>query len=578
MEPASQPPRAPPGLRHLALGVAVVLFALWMWALWSRRWMADDGLINARVIDNLLEGHGPVFNRGERVEAVTSAAWVWLGALLALLLGDVDVALVFGGLACTVAAVVLAAWPRREADGSLAVPLGLLAYLPLSVGWDFATSGLENGLSLLWLTGAWRVTQRRPDGVTPLSRDALLWGVGPLVRPEFGLYLLGLVGWRAWHLGAARRWAAMGKAVALSLAPLAFATVARGVFYGVLVPNTALAKDAGVSYWPEGLAYLFDFGWTYHLGLPAVALGLLLASRLRAAPPGARGVTALLLALAAAHVGYLAHVGGDFMHGRMLLAPWWLVALAAGTVRLPTSLAVPRSVRVGAVLLAGWAVVAAAALRFDVSVHAARPLAIVDERAWYVQASGVEHPVRRADHARWATLAQQARTQADECARGECAGPVLLLRSQAAKALRAPGSGEPGGWTVALLAPTIGAHSTLAGTDVHVIDSLGLSEPLVARLPSVNRRAGHRKQVPLSWVYARYGDLSRIADLPPAARVAKEALGCGALAELEAAITEPLSARRAWRNLLAAPRLTALRIPTAPAEAYRQFCGREPPG
>ena len=48
---------------------------------WQHRWIADDGFINFRYVDQIRHGNGPVFNPGERVEAFTSPAW------LALLLG-----------------------------------------------------------------------------------------------------------------------------------------------------------------------------------------------------------------------------------------------------------------------------------------------------------------------------------------------------------------------------------------------------------------------------------------------------------------------------------------------------------
>ena len=49
---------------------------------WRQRWIADDGLIEARVVRQILAGHGPVFNPGERVEADTSALWTWLLAVV----------------------------------------------------------------------------------------------------------------------------------------------------------------------------------------------------------------------------------------------------------------------------------------------------------------------------------------------------------------------------------------------------------------------------------------------------------------------------------------------------------------
>ncbi len=45
---------------------------------WHRRWLSDDGFIDLRVVQNILRGNGPVFNRGERVEAFTNPLWVAL--------------------------------------------------------------------------------------------------------------------------------------------------------------------------------------------------------------------------------------------------------------------------------------------------------------------------------------------------------------------------------------------------------------------------------------------------------------------------------------------------------------------
>ena len=58
------------------------LFAI---MIWQRRWTNDDGFINFRVVGNILAGHGPVFNVGERVEAFTSPLWIALLAGLAAL-------------------------------------------------------------------------------------------------------------------------------------------------------------------------------------------------------------------------------------------------------------------------------------------------------------------------------------------------------------------------------------------------------------------------------------------------------------------------------------------------------------
>ena len=46
--------------------------------IFQRRWISEDAFIDLRVVRNLLAGHGPVYNIGERVEAFTNPLWVAL--------------------------------------------------------------------------------------------------------------------------------------------------------------------------------------------------------------------------------------------------------------------------------------------------------------------------------------------------------------------------------------------------------------------------------------------------------------------------------------------------------------------
>lgn len=67
------------GLTRFTVWVSVLtVTVLFGWGAWQRRWIADDGLIVLRTVRNLLAGNGPVFNKGERVEANTSTLWTYL--------------------------------------------------------------------------------------------------------------------------------------------------------------------------------------------------------------------------------------------------------------------------------------------------------------------------------------------------------------------------------------------------------------------------------------------------------------------------------------------------------------------
>src|SRR4051812_26072740 len=138
---------------------------------WHKRWTSDDGFIVFRVVRQLLAGHGPVFNVGERVEPATSTLWT---AMLAITAGITRIPLpqlALGlGLLCGAGGIAAAVVGSRRLQpppetassapaGSntvrVSLPAGILVVLALPPYWDFATAGLEGGLVLGWLGFSW---------------------------------------------------------------------------------------------------------------------------------------------------------------------------------------------------------------------------------------------------------------------------------------------------------------------------------------------------------------------------------------------------------------------------------------
>jgi arabinofuranosyltransferase len=160
------------------VAVPVVILA---WTAWTHRWTADDAFIDFRVVRNLRQGHGPVFNVGERVEADTSTLWIFLLAVVDLLtpfkLEWIAAAL---GLAGSLVGVALATFGTRRALArlgrrGLVLPLGMLVYVALRPAWDFATSGLENGLELVWLGACWWCLSGAATSKEPRRRRCGCW-------------------------------------------------------------------------------------------------------------------------------------------------------------------------------------------------------------------------------------------------------------------------------------------------------------------------------------------------------------------------------------------------------------------
>ncbi len=549
---------------QLVTGAAVGAVALVFGILaYERRWLADDGLIVVRIVRQILAGNGPVFNVFERVEGNTSALWPWLLAALSLVTrASVAVVTVVTGWLCAVGALVLAMdavrrWHRARGSTSPLVPLGAIVPLGVFAFWDYATSGLESSLCLLWIAACWWLLVVLRDGAPSRRRElavAVVLGLGPLVRPDFALISAVLLA-AAWLLVRPTRRRTLVLALAAAALPLAY-EVFRAGYYGMLVPNPALTKSATASEWSRGLAYLVDFIRPYKMWR-VIPVFVAVAVMYRRRVVGRDRILALAPVAAAALLAvYVVRVGGDFMHGRMML-PVCFLALAP-VMLVPLN----RLTGVASVLVVVWAVVAAVHLA-DGKKHTRAD----DERRGYVHFTRDPHPtdpdvyVRAAfdtDRLAIALVTQQLFTE----------GGVMLP-----KRLDVPGA--------IVVAGRLGASGAAAPLDAHVVDTLGLVHPLGARITVTEprERPGHQKPLPWAWIVAEYvspsSDAAAAAAFQTTAEdvaAARHAVTCGELAELYAAVREPLTAHRFWANLIGAVRRTRLVIPAHPRDAERALC------
>ena len=570
MDAATTPPASvvePPRRAGLHLALLAVPLVVMAERAWASRWMSDDGFIHLRVVDQLLAGNGPVFNEGERVEASTSALWVLL-----LALGDVVlpvalewIAVLFGiGLTVVALGLAMAAARRLNPDerrDEVRLPLGAAVYVAVPGAWFFASSGLEGGLVIAWLGGCLLVmAQWSRSGRRLRPPAAVLLGLGTLIRPELALFTVAmllavlLTGWRE------DGWAGRVQLVAWALAlPVAYQVFRMG-YYGVLVPNTAIAKEAGESQWLRGWHYLRDFVNPYALWLP---LGALLVAayvpllRVMRRTGDRRGIATVAAFVAAGAMGvtYVVKVGGDFIHSRLLLP--FLFALVA-----PVAVVAMRRRHALALLVLPWAVVCSLFLRTD------------GDR--YVSSLG--NPVTLADY-------QWTPEHPDQvaAAKGSFVHHGVRLTARPVE-----------GRETVYAAYGIGVVGYGLGRDVYVLDVLGLANPIASHLVA-DRPAlpGHEKPLPPPWIVAtgtRPGAdldeedfpfpvlMSSPLDDPGRApfddrvATARSTLACPPLRDLIASYSAPLTVRRFVDNLLAAPANTSLRYPAEPEDAAELLC------
>ncbi len=609
--------RAQPAPSAISLWLGVTAIAvLFGWGAWQRRWISDDGLIVLRTVRNLLAGNGPVFNAGERVEANTSTVWTYLLYVGSWLGGPVRleyVALAFA-LVLSIAGVVLVMLgaARLYAPGLagrrvLWLPAGALAYIAVPPARDFATSGLESGLVLAylgllwWLLVCWSQAPRRPDsratGRAFTGGLAFVAGLSVLVRPELALIGGGALIMMLAAVTSQRRRLLI--VLAGGLLPVAYQVFRMG-YYALLVPGTALAKDATGDKWSQGMVYLANFNAPYALWVPLVLLAVLgpalWLSSDRRRPASAGGLVRAVQSPAAVvcfivvsgllQAAYWTRQGGDFMHGRVLLVPLFCVLAPVAVMPLPlpdpvrrTGYPLAATTGVLWLALAGWALWAANSPGLGDSDGGGTRVTdsgIVDERRFYAQATGNAHPLTAADYLDYPRM-RAVLTTINRTPAGALLLPsgnydqwdvVPVILPVPATPGTPPDPGGTGPHTVFFT--NLGMLSMNTGLDVRVLDQIGLANPLAAHSDRLQHgRIGHDKNLFPDWVIADGPWVKWFPGIPGYidqdwVAQAEAALRCPGTAAVLNSIRAPMGPRRFVSNLLHAVEFTRYRIDRVP--------------
>src|SRR5262249_6617934 len=126
--------------------LCVSIFAWLAFRAISSAWVSDDAYITFRVVDNAVNGYGLTWNIDERVQVYTHPLWMLLHIPFYAVFGNIYLVTIALSLACFGLAVFTVARSRNFYDAALLVVLPLSLSRPIT---DYATSGLENSLSML---------------------------------------------------------------------------------------------------------------------------------------------------------------------------------------------------------------------------------------------------------------------------------------------------------------------------------------------------------------------------------------------------------------------------------------------
>ena len=313
--------------------------------------LCDDAFISFRYARNLLEGHGLVFNPGERVEGYSNFLWVLeLAALWGLFGLRPEHVAPWLSVACT-AGTLAALWWWAARSPALA-QRGLVGWMALGLVCSSATfavwtsgGGLETRQFTFCIVLAVVSLSLYRDNRWGLLASSLSLALAALTRPEGPLIAACCFGWFAVErMVKDRRLRLDWREVLYLVGPFATLVAAhflfRYTYYGEWLPNTYYAKH--VRPWYEsGFRYLWaaalETGLYLLLPLAAVAAH----ERWRAHRDGAFALPLLLMGV---HMAYVMRIGGDHFEYRPLDFYWPLLALpaAAGIVHLGSRLAAGR--------------------------------------------------------------------------------------------------------------------------------------------------------------------------------------------------------------------------------------------
>ena len=432
----------------------VAVICLFIVVLLRCAWLCDDAFITFRTVENFWNGYGLTWNIDERVQTYTHPLWMFLLAGAYGVTREFYFSSIALGVVFTLASIWL--YTTRIAEGAVSALVGVSLFVVSKAFVDFSTSGLENPLTHLLLLAFMFVAVRKPD-----ERRSFLWlcfsaALLMLTRMDLALFVFPTLAVRCIrHFG----WKAIGGAL-LAFAPFILWELFALFYYGSPFPNTAYAKlnttlPADAIMW-RGMQYFLSNLTTDPLTIVVILIGVLspFVMKHRRLIPIAIGSALYLL--------YVMRIGGDYMLGRFLTAPFLVGVVALTHVRLPrwTGYCV-----LAIALVAGLAM-RRSSLLSDVDYGFGKTLfdehLICDERAYYYHGTGLLRiPVNQK---KICHLFVESANDVHERRLTLCSSIV------------------------------IGMFGFSVGPAVHVIDIVALGDPLLARLKPLEQdqwRPGH---------------------------------------------------------------------------------------
>ncbi len=441
-----------------------ILFSGYLVVVVRTAWMCDDAYITLRTVDNFVNGFGLTWNVGERVQVYTHPLWMFfLSFFYAFTREPYYTTIILSIVLCAASILILLFISNRKASLAI-IPMSILIASRSFI--DYSTSGLEQPMTFFFLSLFVYLMYFAKPNKHYLFFLGLTASAATLNRSDTLLLFIPCLAVAFWE----RRNLRSIIVIALGFLPILLWEFFSLFYYGFFVPNTAFAKlGHGLPkslIIEQGFAYFAESFRNDPITLISISVSILSVAlpHCRRYRPLAAGIVLYL--------AYIVYIGGDFMAGRYFAAPLFAACFIVSKIFSPTSLAA---------VIAGFLIIVTLGLMSPYPTIASGSQYGSHRKTWgdLVDRNGIAD--ERAFWFHCAGLFSETREPGPvDCSRMNI---VLDHKKKNEKFI------ESGG---------VGFLGYFAGPSIYVFDGLGITDPLIARIPMSHTggwRPGHFPKV-----------------------------------------------------------------------------------
>jgi len=440
--------------------IIITLISFYVLIVVISAWLSDDAYITFRTVDNFINGFGLTWNVSERVQVYTHPLWMFIISAFHFITREIYFTSISISILISIGTVLLLFY---KLSNSITNTIFISLILIFSKAFiDYSTSGLENPLTHLLIVVFFIFYFNDEVGEKKLFKLSLIASLAVLNRMDIVLIFLPAL--LVIYFRGSNKWRGLLIAIA-GFSPFILWEIFSLFYYGSPFPNTAYAKlNTGISQIEliqQGLHYLLFSFYLDPLTPTILLAGLII-------PIVSKNKTLLPITIGIAfYIVYILNIGGDFMGGRFLSAPFLCSVIVISKMNFKsfrirrTQIAIILTVIILGLLSPKPSIFSTANYGLSPKIFKAFRFGpyivnmyhgITDQRMWYYEFTGLLNNVFERKIYKY-------------------------LGVQDAQKIRESNK-------QVVVKDVIGMIGFYSGSNIHILDTRALSDPLLSKLPS----------------------------------------------------------------------------------------------